>query len=111
MRHSGPHEQRILRSCLPLTKMSAARVADRTFHGRWWVADPWSPQDDNEAFDGRPQVLMPNSRSAWFSDVLRSVEAVRWPTIRAQPTWNSPAGNWRRRVPGTTTERAGTRPR
>ena len=31
--------------------------------------------------------------------------------ISAQPTSNSPAGNWRGRVPGTTTERAGTRPR
>src|SRR5207302_6310641 len=56
------------------------------------------------------QVLSPKSRSALFSDVLRSVDAVRIPTINAQPTWNSPAGNCLGRVPGTTTERAGTRP-
>ena len=31
--------------------------------------------------------------------------------MSAQLTWNSPAGKLRARVPGTTTERAGTRPR
>ena len=44
---------------------------------------------------------MPKSRNASFNEVFWSVEALRWPMIRAQLTSNSPAGNWRRRVPGT----------
>ena len=52
-----------------------------------------------------------NSRNTEFSEVLRSVLAVRLPMISAHGIPYEPAGKSFWRMPGTTTERAGTRPR
>src|SRR5439155_16188817 len=54
--------------------------------------------------------LTPNSRAASISETLPSVRAERSPMMSAQAIWNSPPGNFRDRVPGTTIERGGTRP-
>ena len=56
----------------------------------------------------QPRTPIPYSRSASFSDVLRSVDSLRWPMISAHARWYVPAGNSFGRVPGTTTERGGT---
>src|SRR2546426_312717 len=56
------------------------------------------------------QTGTPKSRSAEFSDVLRSVLCVRVPMISAHGVRYSPAGKLRGRMPGITTLRAGIIP-
>src|SRR5262249_49514001 len=53
-------------------------------------------------------VAISNSRSTSFSEVLRSVESLRVPTMRAHGRSYDPAGNVFGLVPGSTTERGGT---
>jgi hypothetical protein len=53
-------------------------------------------------------VAISNSRRTSFSDVLRSVDGLRSPTMSAHGTSNVPAGYSFGREPGSTTERGGT---
>src|SRR5262249_9592141 len=59
----------------------------------------------------RVQTATAKSRSASLRLTFRSVLSLRVPMMSAQGTANSPAGNFFGRIPGMTTERAGTRPR
>src|SRR4026209_582516 len=61
--------------------------------------------------DPTPQVAISNSRRTSLSEVLRSVDALREPTMSAHGKSYVPAGYAFGRVPGSTTARGGTYPR
>ena len=64
-------------------------------------------REERDLDDGL-HVAISNSRRTSFNEVLRSVDALRSPTISAHGRSYRPAGNSFGRVPGSTTERGGT---